>query len=420
MLKGIQDNQIVIIGGGIIGLVCAIYLQRSGMNVIVINDQKYPASYGNAGHIAIEQVMPLANKQNALTGYKRLFMLGGALDIGWQYPSVWIPWFIKYLRASFSKKWVQEGKEALKDFLNHSVPAWHRLLSLLERPDLLMTTGHYLVYHDLQKSVQGCQNWLHTDIGNAKVHLMDVDTLFGIQKHLKTRPVQGLCFEHTGQIKDISTLLSVCHDDFIHQGGEYHEAQVLALCPSDGKIKITLNNNTSMVHQKVLVCAGARSGEILKGMGESFPVIAERGYHIEWEHDGSYDLPPLVFEDYSFIVTRFGNRLRLASFVEFTKDNVKPDYRKWEQLEHYAKKFGFSRKSDFQRWVGSRPTLPDYRPVVGQSTKHPGLFYAFGHQHLGMTLAAITGEIMRDLILGQKPSLSINAFRPDRFNFKFI
>lgn len=414
-MTGEKDNQVIIIGGGIIGLVSAIYLQRSGINVVIIHDQKYPASYGNAGHIAIEQVTPLSNKHNALTGYKRLFLLGGALDIGWRYPETWFPWFSKYLQASFSQSHVEKGKNALKTLLNRSVPVWQDFLISLGKPDLLVTNGHYVVYHDKKKAIQGCREWMNADIGNATVQQMDSKSLDHIRQHLTTTPVQGLFFNHTGQIKNISTLLSACHEKFIQQGGECHEETVSSLCPENSKTKITLANGQTLFASKVLICAGARSGELLKGMGEKFPVIAERGYHIEWEHDGSYDLPPLVFEDHSFIVTRFENRLRLASFVEFTKFDAKPDVHKWERLEYYAKQFGFSRKSDFQRWIGSRPTLPDYRPVIGKSVKNPGLFYAFGHQHLGLTLAAVTGEIVKDLILNQTPSLSISAFSPNRF-----
>lgn len=411
----LQTKQITIIGGGIIGLVSAISLQRAGMDVTIIQDQQFPASFGNAGHIAIEQVMPLANRSNASNGYKKLSLLGGPLDIGWIYPTTWMPWFLKYLKASFSQKYVQEGKESLKELLNHSVPAWMTLLQSLNRPDLLVTDGHYVIYHNQKKAIQRCHEWINADIGNATVRPMDRNVLNHVSQQLCTHPVQGLCFEHTGQIKNIFTLLTICQKEFIQQGGKYCENQVVGIHPENGKTKIFLDNNISTIHQNVLICAGARSGELLQGMGENFPVIAERGYHVEWEHDGTYNLPPLVFEDHSFIVTQFENRLRLASFVEFTKFKAKPDKHKWEQLEEYANKFGFSRKSKFQRWVGARPTLPDYRPVIGKSIKNPGLFYAFGHQHLGMTLAAITGEIITNLIIGNQPSLPVSAFRPDRF-----
>ncbi len=414
-MMNMQDSQIIIIGGGLIGLVSAINLQRSGMKVVIINDQQHPASWGNAGHIAIEQVTPLSNKYNALTGYKRLFPFGGALDIGWNFPKLWLPWFAKYLKSSFSKKSVQEGEEALKRILSYAVVAWHNLLVYLGQQDLLITKGHYVIYHNKQKASQGSQVWLNADIGNAKVRPMDYQTLDNISNHLSTYPVQGLCFEHTGQIKNISRLINVCKDYFIQQGGQYYDDHVISLSPENKKIKITLKNYQAFTHEKVLICAGARSGILLKGMGEYFPVIAERGYHIEWENDGSYNLPPLVFEDHSFIVTCFEKRLRLASFVEFTKFDAQPDVRKWEKLEHYAKKFGLSQKSEFQRWFGSRPTMPDYRPVIGKSTKNPGLFYAFGHQHLGLTLAAITGEIVTDIVLNKTSSLSISAFRPNRF-----
>ena len=131
----------------------------------------------------------------------------------------------------------------------------------------------------------------------------------------------------------------------------------------------------------------------MEGLGYKVPIVAERGYHIQsamptWPQG----MPPVVFEDRSMIVTRFESGLRAASFVEFNKSDAPPDPRKWRRLERHVRDLGlrFGDPAKAARWMGARPTLPDYLPAIGRARGVP-VYYAFGHQHLGLTLAAVTG-----------------------------
>jgi D-amino-acid dehydrogenase len=126
-----------------------------------------------------------------------------------------------------------------------------------------------------------------------------------------------------------------------------------------------------------------------------------------------------VFEGRSVIVTRFGDRLRASSFVEFTAEGAPPDPRKWQRLEAHVRALGLPVASGFSRWMGARPTLPDYLPAIGRLDA-PGLVVACGHQHLGLTLAPITAELVVALMTGQEPSLTLAPFSPTRFGFKSI
>jgi D-amino-acid dehydrogenase len=127
------------------------------------------------------------------------------------------------------------------------------------------------------------------------------------------------------------------------------------------------------------------------------------------------DLPPVVFEDRSMIVTRFDSGLRAASFVEFGSADGAPDSRKWDRLAAHVKALGLPCESSATQWMGARPTLPDYLPAIGRSPSARNLLYAFGHQHLGLTLAGITGELIAKIAADEQPSVDLKPFDIQRY-----
>ena len=149
------------------------------------------------------------------------------------------------------------------------------------------------------------------------------------------------------------------------------------------------------------------------------PLIAERGYHLQAELRATatdwHDMPPIVFEERSMIVSRFRSGLRAASFVEFGRAPSPPDARKWRRLREHARELQLPWADEPREWMGARPTLPDYLPAIGRSRHADNLFYAFGHQHLGLTLAAITGELVGTMVAGHEPAIDTRPFDLERF-----
>jgi D-amino-acid dehydrogenase len=108
----------------------------------------------------------------------------------------------------------------------------------------------------------------------------------------------------------------------------------------------------------------------------------------------------------------------VASFVEFSRSDSSPDPRKWRRLRRHVEELGLSLGEPVAEWIGARPTLPDYLPAIGASRRASKLFYAFGHQHLGLTLAAVTGEAIAALVVGDEPAIEVTAFDLERFQRK--
>jgi D-hydroxyproline dehydrogenase len=407
----------VVLGGGIVGLSCAIALQRRGVTTTVIAATPFAgsASWGNAGHIAVEQVEPLASLATIRGLPRTLFWRGGALSLPPREIATWLPFSLRLLAAARPARFAA-GQAALTALTSAALPAWRRLLALSQASHLLVEQGHMVLWESPASAGRGREAWRHRSLGSAGVRDATSDELDSIQRLVAPRIAGGVRFTGSGQIADPDALGETLEQCFAALGGEVRRETVRSLDRSrDGAVLATLATGEKLSADAVILATGAASGGLLASLGCAVPLIAERGYHIQAETSWPDDVPPTVFEDRSMIVTRFRHRLRAASFVEFGSIATPPDARKWQRLEEHAKALGLPFTSPPERWMGARPTLPDYLPAIGRHADLPNLFYAFGHQHLGLTLGPLTGELIGAMVTGDPVPLDITPFDVRRF-----
>ncbi|GAB3345606.1 NAD(P)/FAD-dependent oxidoreductase [Lysobacter tyrosinilyticus] len=411
-----QNETALVIGGGIVGLACALQLQRLGLRTVLVEAQAQPAaaSYGNAGHIAVEQVEPLASWATIRSAPRRLFARGGALDV--RNPVALTPWLLRFARASTPARF-DAGRIALSGLLQAALPAWRELVDVLGRRDLLQVDGHTVLWESAQSAQHKRDAWMRADIGSARVRDLEAAELDEFATLLRARPVGGIRFDGTGQVADPALVLQALREAFSAAGGEYVHGHVRALAVEAGRAVAVRDDGSEPIRADlVLVTAGIGAKPLMASLGINAPVVAERGYHLQWaQHGWPARFAPVVFEDRSLIVTRFRSGLRAASFVEFARPQTPPDPRKWDALMAHATALRLPVHEAPQAWMGARPTLPDYLPAIGRSHAIPNLCYAFGHQHLGLTLAPITARLVAALAVHAEPPLSIAAFDLKRF-----
>ena len=170
-----------------------------------------------------------------------------------------------------------------------------------------------------------------------------------------------------------------------------------------------------MTGSKLVVAAGAWSHHWARGFGDRVPLETERGYNTTLPH-GAWDLRrQLTFVSHGFVVTPLANGLRVGGAVELGGLKRPPNFARSKAMLAKAAQFlpGLCTTGG-REWMGYRPSLPDSLPVIGRS-RAPGVFYAFGHGHLGLTQAAATGRLMRELVLGQEVSIDLSPFSAQRF-----
>jgi len=387
------------------------------MSTLIIDNASIgrPASYGNAGHIALEQPTPLASQAVLRGALGRLFAVGGALDFRLRDVAAWGPWALRYLRACHPDA-TRSGARALGLLLAAAGPAWRSLVQDLSAPDLLIEHGHLLVWESAKAAARGRASWAAADTGSVRIRDLSGDERGTLQARVAVPLADGVAFDGTGQIADVSRLLATLDEVHRSRGGERRGGRVVEVREVEGRPHLTLDDGATLTSDLVVIAGGVGSGALMRRAGHVAPVVAERGYHIEGPAGDWGDLPPVVFEDRAMIVTRFADRLRASSFVEFAASGSPADPRKWARLRRHAEALGLPlAKADTTTWMGARPTLPDYLPAIGRSRKIGGLIYAFGHQHLGLTLSAVTGELIGDLALGRTPAIDLSPFDIARF-----
>jgi D-amino-acid dehydrogenase len=201
----------------------------------------------------------------------------------------------------------------------------------------------------------------------------------------------------------------------MQRGTTFLRATVSRLAPREGAIEIIMDDSTRITVDSAVVCAGVWSRALLAPFGVAAPLEAERGYHVELPGHAPWVDAPVVYARQSIVVTPMAGRLRASSYLELAGLTAPADPRKGARLAARLAALGYDTAACKPAWMGPRPTLPDYLPGIGRAVLHPGLLYAVGHQHLGLTLAAPTAELIAQLVAGRKPHLDIGAFDLARF-----
>lgn len=411
-----SDPDIVVVGAGIIGVACALQLARQGQQVWVV-DQQEPgmgASYGNAGHLATEQVFPIAD----LSILKRLpgMLLDpmGPLRLDWKYLPHALPWFLRLL-LNLRPASYQRTVAGIRTLNEGSLGAWQRLLHSIGHPQLLREDGSLLVFEraDSRDALNALQQRMQQQ--QVTVDFWSGDAIRQAAPQLSDNLQGGLFFPGTGHFLDPYHV--VC--ELVHaakaSGVQFLKRQVL-----DGRVDahgVSLTTDQGpLTARQVLIACGAHSARLTAALtGKKVPLDTERGYHLMLPHEHNR-LPFAVTSlERKFIMTPMTDGLRLAGTVEFAGlDRPANMARAW-QLHRLSK--GLFREElsaeGATPWMGFRPSLPDSLPVIDRVCDGKVLL-AFGHQHLGLTQAAVTAEWVGALArTGQAPSVA--PYRLDRF-----
>lgn len=408
-----------VIGGGLVGAACAWHLQRAGFQTHLVDrgDVQRGASWGNAGHLALEQIEPLASGASLRAFPRRLHAFGGPVGLPARALPSWLPFGLRLIAASRPARF-RKGRRLLAACLSAAMPAWRRLADQTGSRQFLREDGHFVVWESARSAEAGRRRWLAADTGKATASDASREELAQLRGLFAGAPKAAIRFRNTGQLLDIAAVRDGIDRAFRGAGGTRFSATVACLPIKEARASVQFEDGTTLPGDVVVVAAGIGSAKLLRPVEGPVPLIAERGYHVEaaiGSGDWPQDVPPVAFEDRSVIVTRFSSTVRLAGYTEFATEDAPADTRKWQRLERHADQLGLPGAGGRSRWIGARPTLPDYLPAIGRSRVAPNLIYAFGHQHLGVTLAAMTGEAVAALARDQAPSVELASLGLGRF-----
>jgi len=412
-----QTHEITIVGGGIIGLAIGLKLSLEGCSVTII-DKDTPASgcsAGNAGYLSQNGIFPLASWDTIRTLPKLLLDPTGPLIIRPSYFLQLIPWGLKLLRNSSPEK-TQSIIKALADLTRDAIDDYAELLAASQSTNLIKYQGGLHLYNS-EQALDSASRRLET------VNNYDIEAYKISAKEVYDREpalVEGLAgavfFPNNAHCINPAELGAAFANAILSKGGQIIQRQVHKVSPETTGLWKVETSDTPIISKQVIIAAGRWSDSLLKPLGYKVPIESERGYHLMLPNPG-FDLShPLVLVEKSFAITPMKNGIRLAGTVEFAKPGTEMDEYRSDMLYAQAAPFLPGLKNEgATRWMGERPSLPDSLPAIGSSQKLPGLHYAFGHHHCGLTLAASTAGLMTDLVMKRQPKIDSKPFSLRRF-----
>ncbi|MBJ7550344.1 NAD(P)/FAD-dependent oxidoreductase [Marinomonas ostreistagni] len=408
-----------VVGAGVVGLCVALEAQRQGYQVTLLdgNEPGRAASFGNAGYLATEVIEPLATPATVRNAPKLWLNPDGPVCIPFKYLPKALPWYAKFLKAARPQQAMQ-GTQAISALNKRSQPAWLRTLLDIGQENLLVKAGNLVVWEDDRQKVAA-----HQLASKLQQHEVDCEVVEG-QRLAELEPELSLKLSHAVYVPEIYRLsdpYEVCQalfQAFIERGGHFINEKVMSLQASTHNIEVHIPGHR---HQfgHVSLCAGAWTQTLLEQVGITVPLEAERGYHLTFPKNQSRIRHTILSADRRFVMSPLDSGLRVVGMSEIGGTELPPIEKRFSVLRKHTKallpKLFGPEDAQSSEWMGHRPTLPDSLPVIDQHPKFPRLSFAFGHQHLGVTQAAITAELLLQKVDKRPTSVALRPYRVDRF-----
>ena len=410
-----------VIGAGIVGLCAALWLQREGHRVFLV-EPGHPgegASFGNAGCFNGSSVTP-AGMPGVMKQVPRWLMDPlGPLALRWSYLPQILPYLVRFVRSATPEK-VRAQARAMRPLIGPTVPLVRELATMAGADALVHQRGHLYVYRSAEALAKDGFAWALRRDNGVEVDEFDADELRQLEPTLSRDYVRGLLVRENGHTSNPFGLVSAFVELFRRQAGEIVPARALGFRLDGKRLTAIATDRGDHPADRAVVCAGAYSKPLAATLGDRVPLETERGYHLMIRDPEIMPRIPTADADGKFVATPMDTGLRFAGTVELAGLDAPPDWRRSQILLTQGRKMlpGLAAAHAEERlsmWMGHRPAMPDSLPVIGPSKASPDVIYAFGHGHVGMTAAPMTGKIVADLLSGRPAPIDIAPFAAKRF-----
>lgn len=420
------DSDIIVVGAGLVGAACAARLAHAGREVLLLDMQSpgLGASFGNAGHVATEQLIPLANPQVIRDSWRYLVDADSPLRLRLGYLLPILPWLTRFVLAARPGV-LARGVAALMALQRTSSDDLRELLDQCGIGHLLSLDGYLRVWEGDAGALAARRQAAELAHYGIRSDVLSAQAVRAEAPALSADVAGALCYPDTGHVADPHAVCTGLVDALRRMSGRVQQATVLELYQQgEGPVRLTQQHGPALHARQVLVCAGAWSRPMVRSLGYRVPLDTERGYHITvpWPAPGEPGAGvilmrrPIASTERSVIMTPMSVGLRMTGTVEFGGMQLPPDPTRYALLRRQMQALVPGIELDAaSTWMGFRPSLPDHLPVLGAAPRHRGVFFAFGHQHLGLTLCGVTARILCDLMLGKPAGPDLSAYRIDRF-----
>ena len=410
-------SSIAVIGAGIQGVCISLCLIKKGFKVTLIDREdpgKQSASYGNAGHFSPYASVPMNRPDILLDVPSMLLNSRGPLALKWNYIPKMIPWFFKFVKNCSTKKMMHTAKY-MHQILDLAIPAYDELFQDIDVSELVESKGILYFWTNKNLKSRELEIRVRNQLG-VKQQLLSADEIHDLEPHIKRIYHAGILYSNAKHARNPKKILLKLFDLFKSKGGKFKKENVQSIkFTSDNKPTIKTSLNSYNFDKAVIAC-GAFSKKLTDQLDENIPLETERGYHIHFKGYDHLLSRPVIFLNRGFGITPMEQGLRVVGTVEFGGLKNPASKKRILNLIKNAKYLFPDLKEHNDEWLGFRPTLPDFLPILGPSKNHKNLFYSFGHHHLGWTLGAISGKIISGMIAGENTNLDLSVYNSNRFS----
>jgi D-amino-acid dehydrogenase len=410
-----------VIGAGIVGVCAASWLLREGHQVFLVEagEPGRGASFGNAGAFNASSVTPLSMPGMVWHVPRWLIDPLGPLSLRWAYLLRAAPWLVRFIRAGTLEK-VHAQARALRPLVGSTLDALMPLVRDAGAQDLVHRLGHLYVYRSARSLEKDRLAWELRRENGVVVDEFDADELRQLEPVLASGYVRGMLVRENGHTSNPLGLVERLLGHFLRSGGRLEQTRATGFRLDGRRLTAIRTAAGELAADAAIVCAGAWSKPLAAALGDKIPLETERGYHLMIRDPEVAPRIPIADADGKFVATPMAEGLRFAGTVELAGLEAPPDWRRAQILLDQGRRMlpGLAARHPEERisvWMGHRPSLPDSLPALGPSRATPDVIYAFGHGHVGMTAAPMTGKIVADLVARRPPTVDIAPFSPARF-----
>lgn len=413
-----ETKTIAIIGAGIVGVSTAIWLQRDGHKVILI-DREGPAagaSHGNGGVLASCSIIPVAVPGLLRKAPGMLFSPDQPLFMKWSYLPKLMPWLISFLKTT-NETAVRRRAAALAPIIGDSL-ADHQALAAGTGAEKWIEPSDYLfLYRDRAHYDSDALGWSVRKEHGFAWEILEGEAFRAYDPiFAQTIGLAARVGDH-GSIRDPGAYVKALAAYAEAQGAKFIRAEVTDFVRENGQVTGVRAGGETIACDAVALCTGAWSKVLASKLGLKAPLESERGYHLELWEPSVMPRAPVMVASGKFVATPMEGRLRLAGVVEFGGLDAPPSRAPFDLLERNIRAAipGITWKKTVE-WMGHRPSMADSIPVIGEVPNIAGAFVAFGHDHVGLTGGPRTGRIVAQLMSKTTPNIDLSPYSPARFS----
>ena len=419
-MKNYRCKSVGIVGSGIQGVCIGLQLIKKGIPVTIfdrndpLSSSFKPASYGNAGHFSPYAVLQF-NRPDVLYDVPKMLLSSyGPLALKWNYIPKMIPWFINYLK-NFNKKSMLHTAKYMHQILSLSNDAYEEIFREIDTTNLVKKNGIIYVWTNKNLKSRELEIKVRRDLG-IKQTLLTQKEILELEPNLNPVFDAGVIYEDAMHAKDPHKILKEIFKLFLKKGGKFIQEDIKSIKQNNEHQTTIAASNKQYFFEKSIIASGAFSKNLTDQLGEKIPLDTERGYHVHFKNMENLISRPVIFLDRGFGMTPMNQGLRAVGTVELGGLENPPSKKRIDYIIRCAKELLPQLREHHDEWLGFRPTLPDFLPIIGPSLKNKNIIYAFGHHHLGWTLGAITGKIISRIAAGEKTNLDLSPYSSKRFN----